>query len=65
MPAYRYGKSYPHDAGAPSVAVENISVQYNGHKALDGITLDYIAAEMEKLKALGSTYTVAKGMGGK
>jgi 3-keto-5-aminohexanoate cleavage enzyme len=34
-------------------------------KALDGITIDYIEAEREKLKAFGSTYTVTKGMGGK
>ncbi len=45
MPVYRYGKSYPHDAGAPSVAVENISVQYNGHKALDGITFELVRGE--------------------
>ncbi len=34
-------------------------------KALDAITLDYIESEKEKLKELGTTYTIEKGMGGK
>ena len=35
------------------------------NKALDDITIEYLEAEKEKLGEFGTTYTIAKGMGGK
>ncbi len=62
-------KAFGNEVATSAEAREMLSIKPLDHetvcKALDKITIEYINEEMEKLKALGSTYTVAKGMGGK
>lgn len=62
-------KAYGNEVATPAEAREMLGMKSLDHaaavKALDGITIDAIEAEKEKLHELGTTYTVAKGMGGK
>lgn len=62
-------KAFGNEVATPAEAREMLTIKPLDHdavsKALDEITLEYIEEEKEKLKELGSTYTVAKGMGGK
>jgi hypothetical protein len=62
-------KAFGNEVATSAEAREMLSIKPLDHeavcKALDKITIEYIEAEKEKLKAFGSTYTVAKGMGGK
>jgi len=60
-------KAFGNEVATPSEAREMLSMKPLDHeavcKALDEITIEYIESEKEKLKALGTTYAVAKGMG--
>ena len=62
-------RAYGNDVATPEEARIMLSIPPLDHeavcKALDGVTPEYIEAEKEKIKELGTTYTITKGMGGK
>lgn len=62
-------RAFGNDVATPAEARQMLSIPSLDHdaviKALNAITYEFLEAEKEKLKALGTTYTVEKGMGGK
>ena len=62
-------KAFGNEVATPTEARQMLSIPALDHdaviKALTAITNDFLEAEKEKLKELGTTYTVEKGMGGK
>ena len=62
-------KAYGNDVATAEEARQMLTIPPLDHeavcKALDGITIEYIKAEKEKLNELGTPYTIEKGMGGK
>jgi len=61
--------AYGNEVATASEARKMLNIPELGHEAvctaLDSITIDYLAAEKEKLNEYGTTYTISKGMGGK
>ena len=61
--------AFGNEIATPAEARQMLGIPALDHdavcKALDAITYDFLEAEKEKLKELGTTYTVQKGMGGK
>lgn len=62
-------RAFGNDVATSAEARQMLSIPSLDHdaviKALNAITYEFLEAEKEKLKALGTTYTVEKGMGGK
>lgn len=62
-------KAFGNDIASPQEARGLLSLPHLDHGAvcgaLDRITLEHIELEKEKLKELGTPYTISKGMGGK
>ncbi|NLT13886.1 MAG: 3-keto-5-aminohexanoate cleavage protein [Clostridiales bacterium] len=62
-------RAFGNDVATSAEARQMLSIPPLDHdaviKALNAITYEFLEAEKEKLKALGTTYTVEKGMGGK
>ncbi|MBP1737694.1 MAG: hypothetical protein H6Q60_1575 [Oscillospiraceae bacterium] len=62
-------KAFGNEIATPAEARELLGLKPLDHDAvvtaLDKVTVEYLEGEKEKLHALGTTYTVAKGMGAK